>query len=392
MKTNALSFPRSYRTALRTYLRAGAAASLDPAGKLGRRAVRQNLKTLALAKIHETALITLLAPGLPSRTIDSMIRRAGAFFAEAIAPIEETRPGAKRAGARLKMVIQSLSRRSVQLAASNKKLEDEIHQRREAEKTLRTSEQTTSLLLDKSRSMQEELRHLSRRLLTAQEEERKRISRELHDVIAQSLASINVRLAGLKTLSATNTKDLNKNIAQTQKLIGKSVDIVHRFARDLRPAVLDDLGLIPALQSHAKVFAKQNGIPVVLNAYAGVEKLDIITRTALYRVAQESLTNVARHAQASRVEVDIQEHPKTVRMMIQDNGKGFSMENTLMARRSKRLGLLGMRERVEMVDGTFSIRSSPGEGTCIQVDLPRGGRHPRFRPPEKRPRQSREDQ
>lgn len=371
MKTNALSFTRRYRVALRAYLRAGTAGSLGPADRLGQQAVRQNLKTLALAKIHEAALIPLLAPNLPPRRVESLIRRAGAFFAEAIAPIEECRPGAKRAGLRLKMVIQSLSRRSVQLATSNKKLEEEIHQRREAEKTLRTSEQTTSLLLIKSRSMQEELRHLSRRLLTAQEEERKRISRELHDVIAQSLAGINVRLAGLKTLSATNTRDLNKRIAQTQKLIEKSVDIVHRFARDLRPAVLDDLGLIPALQSHAKVFAKHNGIPVILTAFARVENLDIVTRTALYRVAQESLTNVARHARASRVEVDIQEHPKGVRMIIQDNGRGFSMENTVMARRSKRLGLLGMRERVEMVDGIFSIQSAPGEGTRVQVDLPR---------------------
>lgn len=380
MKTNALSFTRSYRVALRAYLRAGVAASPGPADKIGQRAVRLNLKTLALAKIHEAALIPLLAPDLPPRRVESLIRRAGAFFAEAIAPIEESRPGARRAGMRLKVVIQSLSRRSVQLAASNKKLEDEIHQRREAEETLRTSEQTTSLLLVKSRSMQEELRHLSRRLLTAQEEERKRISRELHDVIAQALAGINVRLGGLKMLSATNTRDLNRRIAQTQKLIEKSVDIVHRFARDLRPAVLDDLGLIPALQSHARIFAKQNRIPVVLTAFAGVEKLDIVSRTALYRVAQESLTNVARHAQASRVEVDIREHKKEVRMIIQDNGRGFSMEDTVMARRSKRLGLLGMRERVEMVDGIFSIHSAPGEGTRIQVDLPREARPPKKSP------------
>ena len=117
--------------------------------------------------------------------------------------------------------------------------------------------------------MQEQLRLLSRQLLSAQEEERKRISRELHDVIAQTLTGINVRLATLKKEATLNTKGLERNIARTQRLVEKSVDIVHRFARELRPTVLDDLGLIPALHSFMKNFTRRDGHPGQLDGLCG---------------------------------------------------------------------------------------------------------------------------
>src|ERR1700690_167233 len=107
-------------------------------------------------------------------------------------------------------------------------------------------------MLDQSRHMQEQLRQLSRQILLAQEDERKRISRELHDVIAQTLTGINVRLAALKKEAGLNTQNLDRDIARTQRLVEKSVNIVHDFARELRPAVLDDLGLIPALHLFVK--------------------------------------------------------------------------------------------------------------------------------------------
>ncbi len=115
-------------------------------------------------------------------------------------------------------------------------------------------------MLEQSDHLQEQLRRLSRQILSAQEDERKKISRELHDVIAQTLTGINVRLATLKKEAALNTKGLDRNIARTQRLVEKSVDIVHQFARELRPAVLDDLGLIPALHSFVKIFSKRTGI------------------------------------------------------------------------------------------------------------------------------------
>ncbi|MDA3926594.1 MAG: response regulator [Kiritimatiellae bacterium] len=249
------------------------------------------------------------------------------------------------------------------MALTNQALQDEIIQRKAVEEDLRQSEQQTRLLM-------EQLRLLSRRILTVQEEERKRISRELHDEITQTLIGINVHLETLSWEAAINPKELQKKIARTQKLVEKSVDIAHQFAQELRPTVLDDLGLIPALHAFMKNFMKETGIRVTLNAFAGAEKLSSEKRTALYRVAQEALTNVARHARASRAEVSIRKLPDAVHMQIKDNGQSFEVDQILTTHAHGRLGLLGMRERVEMVGGTFSIESSPGSGTTIHAQIP----------------------
>src|SRR5205814_3366137 len=138
------------------------------------------------------------------------------------------------------------------------------------------------------------------------EEERRKISRELHDEIAQTLTGINVRLATLKTEVTFNTRGLQQKITSTQRLVEKSVDIVHRFARELRPTVLDDLGLIPALHAFVKDFSKRSRVHVRLTVYAAVEQLNSVQRTVLYRIAQEVLTYVASYAIASRVDAHIQ--------------------------------------------------------------------------------------
>jgi signal transduction histidine kinase len=150
---------------------------------------------------------------------------------------------------------------------------------------------------------------------------------------------------------------------------------VHRFARELRPAVLDDLGLVPALHSFLKTFTARTGVRASLKTFTmKIEKLDAAKRTVLFRVAQEALTNVARHARASRVEVSLQKLQNCVCMRIIDDGKSFSVERTLHGNGGKRLGLLGMRERVEMVGGSFTIESAPGKGTTVQAQIPLGTR------------------
>lgn len=380
MKTKPTAFARGYLTALRKHLKESPASSMETARKLGHRAVALGLETLDLAKIHEDALVALVLPLHTTHVSDGMIRRASAFFAEAITPIEQTHRGALEAGIRSKAMIEALTQRTVELTAANEKLKHEIVQRKAVEDSLRTSELTSSQLLKKSRHMQEELRHLSRRLLSAQEEERKKISRELHDVIAQTLTGINVRLAALKSQTIASASDLHKKIAVTQRLVQKSVDIVHRFARDLRPAVLDDLGLIPALRSHMKSFTERTGIRVAFAAFAGVEKLSGACRTVLYRVVQEALTNIARHSKASHAKVSIHSHEDVVRMEVHDNGKGFQVEGAVFAKSSKRLGLLGMRERVETVGGTFCVLSAPGKETTIRVEIPHDSRRPKKLP------------
>jgi signal transduction histidine kinase len=367
-----LKLSRRYRAALRAHLQAGRQPGLEAARGLGGLALAAGLDTLDLAKLHEQILVTEVLPGCPARKRPALIKQAGIFFAVAITPLEKTHRKAREAAAQLKQSIAALSRRTVELAALNQELSLEIAQRKAAEAALRKSEHHYSQLLKQSDRLQEQLRELSRQILSAQEEERRRISRELHDVIAQTLTGINLRLATLKKEASAGTKGLERNIARTQRLVEESVNIVHDFARELRPAVLDDLGLIPALHAFVKLFSKRTCIHVHLKAFAGVEQMDNQHRTILYRVAQEALTNVARHAHASQVEVSIQKQADGICMKISDDGKSFAVERVLAARGQNRLGLLGMRERVEMVGGRFSIASAPGQGTTITAIFPGG--------------------
>ena len=363
-------FSRHYRAALLGYLGQSSGARLLSAQGMGKEALDAGLQTLELAKLHEHLLVTGVLPGCSAGERTALIKRAGTFFAVAITPLEKTQERSRAETAQLKKIVETLSQRTVELAASNLELSLEITQRKSAEAALKKSEHHYSQLLEKSERLQEQLRRLSRQVLSAQEEERKEISRELHDVIAQTLTGINVRLAALKKEAGVNTKGLDRNIARTQRLVEKSVDIVHRFARELRPAVLDDLGLIPALHSFLKNFGARTGLRAKMTAFTAVEDLDAAKRTALYRVAQEALTNVARHAKASRVAVNLQRQNGSACMEIRDDGRSFEVERGFHAKGSKRLGLLGMRERVEMVGGTFFVESAPGKGTTVRVEIP----------------------
>jgi len=361
---------RLYQLALRKQLTQGVGVDLEEARELGRHAMTLGLETLDMARIHEIAMVSLVLPGGSVSTNNNLMGRAGLFFAEAITPIEQTHRGAREANTQLNQIVKTLSQRTLELANSVEELKQEILQRKVVEESLRASELTTLMLLEKSQQMQEELRHLSRQLLSVQEEERRKISRELHDVIAQTLTGINVRLAGLKAESTTSTTELHKQITSTQRLVEKSVDIVHRFARELRPTLLDDLGLIPALQAHLKGYMEDTGIRASLRVFAGIEETSGTLRTMLYRVAQEALTNVARHAKASQVEVTIESRDGGIRMAIVDNGQGFEVDGKSSARKHNRLGLLGMRERVEMHGGTFGVDSAPGRATTVCVEIP----------------------
>jgi signal transduction histidine kinase len=374
MRRELICLSRRYRAALRKHLAQGPRMSTRKAQELGRQAMALGLETLDLARVHEHTLIPLVA-GCAADTRDGLIKRAGAFFAEAITSIEDTHRTAQEANVRLSQLNRMLHQRSVDLAASNRQLKREIVRRKQVEGALRNSERHYAGLLEQSHHLQEQLRSLSRQLLSAQEEERKKISRELHDEIAQTLSGINIQLATLKKEAAVNVKGLQRKIAAAQKMVEKSVNIVHRFARELRPPALDDLGLIPALHSFVKRFANRTGVRARLTVFAQVERLDSAKRTVLYRVAQEALTNVARHAQATRVELSIRELSDAVCMEISDNGKSFPVKRALRFTGNNHLGLLGMRERVEMVGGGFSVESIKGKGTTIRAQIPfRNGR------------------
>lgn len=302
----------------------------------------------------------------------------GLFWADLQGSSTVSPPGARKT-CRLAVLDISARKRAEEaqrhvevLAVANRELKEEIVRRQAVEEALKQSEQRSLQLLAEARHMEEQLRQLSHEILLAQEEERKRISRELHDDISQTLTGIHVHLAALTSDHDTHTAGFKRKIRRTQRLVESAVEIVHRFARELRPAMLDDLGLIPALHSYLKEFTRRTGLHIHLTAfaYAKTKQLDHVQRTALYRVAQEALTNVARHAQASRVEVSLLKIPGAIRLEIRDNGKSFAVDRVLSDKRNKRLGLLGMRERMAMVGGTFTITSVPDQGTTVQAQIP----------------------
>jgi signal transduction histidine kinase len=181
---------------------------------------------------------------------------------------------------------------------------------------------------------------------------------------------INIHLASLTPKPADNPRSLQRKIKQTQRLVEKSLAMVHRFAVELRPTVLDDLGLIPALHTFMKDFMTRTGVRARLTAYTAVNRLPIAMSAVLYRVALEALNNVAIHAQASKVEVEIKKLPNWICLTIKDDGKSFDVKRVLRTKGNGRLGLLGMRERLEMVGGSFEVDSAPGYGTIVTTKIP----------------------
>ena len=258
------------------------------------------------------------------------------------------------------------------LFAINRGLEEEIRRRRTVETALKKSEQSARQLLAQSRLLQKKLRQMSHQILLVQENQRKEISRELHDKISQLLIGINVQLGVFAQTAAIDPQGIRRTLAPVRRLVAKSVRVVHRFARELRPAALDDLGLIPALRSYIDDLPKRKNRRIEFAAFVGVEAMAMDKRTVLYRVAQEALTNVTRHSGASVVKVSIFKARSGVCLEVADNGRSFDVARLSSPRWSQRLGLTGMRERVEMVGGRFGIVSAPGAGTVVRAEIPFG--------------------
>lgn len=365
---------RRYRSALRAHLKAGPKASVTAVRGLGIRLLAAGMRILDLARLHEEILLVEILPGTVADRRAALIRQASVFFTTAITPVRPVQPTASGRTARIGAVIEALSQRTVELAAANLELKQEVVQRQAAEAALRAEQLRCRQLLALSDRQQVQARRLARDLLSDQEDERKMISRDLHDVVAQTLTSINIRLTMLKRDAEIDPKHLERNIRRTQQEVARTVEIVHCFARELRPAVLDDLGLIPALQDLLKDFGVRAGLRIELKADPRVELLNMAKRTVLFRVAQEAMTNIARHANAVQVSIRITRQRGGYCMAISDDGRAFEVQRVLDARGSRRLGLLGMRERLAIVGGTFDIVSIPGQGTTVTAEIPATGR------------------
>jgi signal transduction histidine kinase len=355
---------RRYRTKLSTHLRAGATRDGADASRLGRDARSLGIATLTLARIHDRAVaaITARKRGSPPLT-EAATARAESFFALAASNGVPARAAVNGSPAREGHPVNAP--RSLRA-----ELRQEVARRKSVQTALDECEHNHAILAKQSQRMEERLHHLSRRLLNAQEEERARISRDLHDAIGQTLVGINVGLATLQQEAMSDSKELAEGIAMTQELVDRSMRSVHAFARELRPTVLDDFGLGPALRAHAIAFGERTGLAVRYVGAADATRLSASTSIALFRVAQEALTNVARHARARKVSVVLRRLPTAIRLEVRDDGQSFDVARLERSRKNQHLGLLGMQERMDMVGGRFSVESVAGKGTTVRAEVP----------------------
>jgi len=226
-------------------------------------------------------------------------------------------------------------------------------------------EQVAAAHLKEMEQARSELKELSSRLVKAQETERRAISRELHDDVGQTLSALLVTLGNINAeLPPGGATEIAARLGEVRGLAESSLRAVRGMALQLRPSMLDDLGLLPALQWQGREVGKRTGMAIAVDAEDVPEDLPDDHRTAVYRVVQEALHNCEQHAQASSVRVTLRVHAKALALSVQDDGRGFDPET------QRGMGLLGMQERITNLGGTFNVESESGRGTLIMVRLP----------------------
>lgn len=228
---------------------------------------------------------------------------------------------------------------------------------------------------DALRESKEELQKLALAAHSVREQEKTRIARELHDELGQALTALKMDLAWLhnklpKTTDETATEAsqaIAHKLSAMENLLNMTVTSTRRISADLRPLMLDDLGLAAALEWLTQSFTQHTGLSCTLHMDDEELVLDDLHATAIFRIVQESLTNISKHAKASSVEVNVERHNGTMRLRIHDNGVGFIMD---APRKPNSYGLLGLRERAYLLGGNIEMNSTPGHGTTILVQLP----------------------
>ena len=258
------------------------------------------------------------------------------------------------------------------LAKASRELEKRVEERTaellKANKLLKKMLDEGKLAEERIRQSRERLRNLTRRLQSVIEEERMRISREIHDELGQSLTALKMELSSIRRSLATDgLAEQSANIHETERTVIRIIRTVQKIATDLRPGILDELGVAAAIEWVTKNFQKRTGISCRVSI-RGEEKITSTARaTAVFRIVQESLTNVMRHASASQVDVNLERTDDALIVEVRDNGIGIREERIFDA---KSLGLTGIRERVLLLGGEAVISGKPGEGTLVRVTLP----------------------
>jgi PAS domain S-box-containing protein len=227
-------------------------------------------------------------------------------------------------------------------------------------------------LFDQVRSSREHLQALSRRLVEIQEGERRYIASELHDEVGQALTGLTLGLQIVER-RAEDPQAVRAEVSEMNRMLENVLEDLHRLAMDLRPASLDHLGLAAALRQHIAMVNEKYGLVAQFEMLGSPERLPDELEIAFYRIVQEALNNVIRHARAKRVDVVLDRRANDLVLIIEDDGIGFDPQTTL--EKSERLGLFGMRERAEMLGGKLIIESAPGQGTTLLVEVPYGNTH-----------------
>jgi signal transduction histidine kinase len=209
------------------------------------------------------------------------------------------------------------------------------------------------------------------RTVAAQEDERKRIARELHDETGQTLTALAVGLGGVEETILKDPALARRQIAELKLLSMQAIDDLRQFVSDLRPSQLDDMGLVSALRWFVQQFSDRTRVRVDLEVIGAKRRLPSQVETVVFRIAQEGLNNVGRHAQARCAMVRLEFTESSVILGVEDDGRGFDPAQVLTAGPGKRAwGLLGVQERVELVGGKFKLESTPGQGTRLEVQVP----------------------
>ena len=307
-------------------------------------------------------LIGLMLPRAGSKAGRVLERRRSERIDSVLDDPEMHQDTTRRLGARAALFVPLLAREdAIGVIVAHDKLGPDA---RFGDADLRLAEQfgaRAAVAVDLSRRV---ARDALRRVVSGQELERQRLARELHDETGQALTSI---LLGLKAVEeARDVNGMRAAAEQLRELVVATLQDVRRLAVELRPKALDDFGLAAALERLTNTFAESTGIEVELEAGLGEQRLPSDLETTLYRIVQEALTNVVKHAHARKVSIVLMRRGSRVTALIEDDGEGFDLEQM----RDEGVGLLGMRERVQVLDGRIKLESSPGVGTTLAVEVP----------------------
>jgi signal transduction histidine kinase len=228
------------------------------------------------------------------------------------------------------------------------------------------SERASRAERERAQQAERQQHRLAMRVVQVQEDERKRIALELHDAVGQMASALGMELGRLENFSLSSRSEFHEKLAEVKQMNADVIRALKELATGLRPAMLDQLGLAPALRSHAREFERRTSVSTSIRLEGELDSIPEPHRTCIYRIVQEALSNCARHARASNVNISLQGAPESVSLTVQDDGVGFDV-----AKKSETgLGLIGIAERVRDLDGKLKIDSKPGNGTILEVELP----------------------